>query len=61
MTRSDRYYLEARAEEELERAREAADPNAISSHRYVAALYLEKLHGERRSATVLPALQPSST
>lgn len=43
MTGSDRYYFEARAEEELERARQATDSQIVASHHYLAKLYLEKL------------------
>lgn len=44
MTKAGRYYLEARAEEEIERAQQSADPRAVASHYHLAELYLDKLY-----------------
>lgn len=56
MKRSDRYYLEARAEEEIEKAQQSCDPRAVASHYYLAELYLKKLHGSEQEAGFAGAL-----
>jgi hypothetical protein len=44
---SDDAYFAARAEEELERARQAADPAAARSHYILANFYLHRVHGAK--------------
>ncbi len=39
----DRAYFERRAEEEIERARESADPRSVAIHYALSELYLERI------------------
>lgn len=49
LSESDRDYLEGRAEEEIELARQATDPDAVSAHYELACRYLDLLHPESGS------------
>ncbi|MEO7365451.1 MAG: hypothetical protein ABIW03_03945 [Sphingomicrobium sp.] len=45
MAKHENSYLLARAEEEIERARESADPRVVSAHFQLAELYLDDAYG----------------
>lgn len=45
MNEDDLVYLLARAEEEIQRAQQSADPSAVSSHFRLAELYLDAVYG----------------
>jgi hypothetical protein len=57
---TDKDYLEARAEEELELARKATDPDAVSAHYELACRYLDLLHPETSETGTKPKDKKSS-
>lgn len=44
MSQDDEFYYRRRAEEEVERARQAVDPRIVEFHYALTELYLEKLY-----------------
>ncbi|WP_380876040.1 hypothetical protein ACFB49_07080 [Sphingomonas sp. DBB INV C78] len=46
----DPYYLEKRAEQEIELAQSATHPAAVRAHYLLAGHYLDKLYGEPEEA-----------
>ena len=50
VTEEDCAYFERRAEEEIDRARESADPRSVAIHYMLSELYLERIGAARGEA-----------